>query len=57
MKPGDKIIKIERPFYGLFPFKLGMKWHWGKKIKVTYLVNTDMQKCPIKTELYEPLKF
>lgn len=45
------IERIYIPFYGLLPFKLGGKWHWYRKIKVTYLINPDNQESPIKTEL------
>jgi hypothetical protein len=45
---GSQWFKIHTPF---FPFRLGGKWNWGKQIKITYLINTDGESIPIKTEL------
>ncbi len=53
MKAGDKIEEISVPFYGLLPFRLSGGWHWGAKIKTTYLVNIDLVKCPIRVQLYK----
>lgn len=52
MRPGDIIEEITVPFYGVLPFKMSGKWHWGKKIKTTYLVNTDLKKCPVRVQLW-----
>ena len=53
MRPGDIIEEITVPFYGVLPFKMSGKWHWGKKIKTTYLVNTDLKKCPVRVQLWK----
>ena len=52
MRPGDIIEEITVPFYGVLPFKMSGKWHWGKKIKTTYLVNTNLKKCPVRVQLW-----
>ena len=52
-QPGDIWFKIHMP---LFPFLLGGKWNLWKKVRTTYLVNTDRQDCPIRVELEEKVK-
>lgn len=37
----------------ILPFKLGDKWYWFKKIKITYLTNDDGKHIPIKTEIFK----
>lgn len=51
MKPGDIIEEISLPFYGILPFRIGGKWHWGTKIKTTYIVNTDCLKIPVRVQI------
>lgn len=55
IKPGDIIVEITTPFYGLLPFRLSNNWYWGAKIKTTYLVNTDLEKCPVRVQLLHPI--
>jgi len=54
LEPGDIIEEVTIPFYGLLPFRLSGGWHWGRKIKTTYLVNIDLEKCPIRVQLWKP---
>jgi hypothetical protein len=50
---GHKWFKILRP---ILPFKLGGKWYFWKKIRITYIIMDDGNSSPIKTELVENIK-
>ena len=47
---GSTWYKIHIP---IFPFRMSGKWNFWKKIRITYLVNTEGDSYPIRIELLE----